>query len=104
MKKMSILFLIIYFLITINAVDSYALDGKALFRNKCKACHGKNKVPSIAPSKYASCQWERFINKKKHDRKKNISLIISDEELIAIKYYLIKYAADSDKPEALGFQ
>ncbi|HHC25622.1 MAG TPA: cytochrome c [Desulfobacterales bacterium] len=81
-----------------------AEDGEALFNSKCGKCHTNGKSPVFAPVKYASSQWERFFKRNKHERKKDISEEVSEEEADAIKKYLIDHAADSDRPIAAGLR
>lgn len=85
---------------------SYTADGESLFNLKCGKCHksDKGEAPAFAPVKYASSQWERFFSKNKHERKKDISAEISPEEIELVKQYLIKHAADSDRPIAAGLK
>lgn len=82
--------------------SSPAATGKALFAKKCLSCHNQSgEAPVITPAKYASIQWERFFNKQKHAKKfKDISGQVSEPESAQVLDFLIKHAADSDKPEA----
>lgn len=83
----------------------YAADGKAVFTGKCAKCHGAGgKGGDIAPTKYASLQWQRFFDSDKHARKVDISSQFTPAELTAVKEYLMQHAADSDKPEAAGLR
>ncbi len=107
MKKS--LFLIVFLIalgIFIFQPMSYSgRDGETLFLNKCGNCHSESgEAPIFGPVKYASSQWERFFKRKKHNRKKDISGEVTDEELAIIKEYLIDHAADSDRPIAAGLR
>jgi mono/diheme cytochrome c family protein len=85
--------------------NSYSgLDGEKLFTAKCGKCHASGSAPVFSPVKYASSQWERFFEKDKHKRKKDISQEVTAEELEAIKQYLVDHAADSDRPVAAGLK
>ncbi len=85
--------------------SAFASDGKVLFQQKCGKCHKSGgEAASFAPTKYASLQWERFFERDKHARKKDISADFSSDELFAIKKYLVEHAADSDQPEAVGLR
>ena len=55
-------------------------------------------------TKYASAQWERYFTRNKHARKKDISADFTASELESVKDYLIRHAADSDQPEAIGLR
>ncbi|MCP4714975.1 MAG: cytochrome c [Deltaproteobacteria bacterium] len=82
-----------------------AADGKGVFIQKCGNCHKAGSEAAVfAPTKYASTQWERFFQRNKHKRKKDISADFNQAELDAVKQYLIDHAADSDQPEAVGLR
>jgi len=84
---------------------SMASNGQNIYFNKCGSCHQKGgDVEAFAPSKYASTQWRRFFRRNKHKRKKDISHLFTKDELELVKSYLIKHAADSDQPEAVGLK
>ncbi len=48
----------------------------------------------------AIVQWERIFDKKRYNKIGAEKL--NEEELLALKEYLIKHAADSDQPAAAG--
>ncbi len=84
---------------------AYAADGKGVFINKCGSCHKSGgEAAAFAPTKYASTQWNRFFERDKHKRKKDISADYNEAEIAAVKTYLINHAADSDQPEAVGLR
>ncbi len=75
-------------------------DGKQIFLDKCGSCHGTGKeAASINPANMASSQWANYFKRHKHQRKKDISGLISDAELQQTLQYLMQNAADSDYPE-----
>lgn len=79
--------------------------GKSRFKSKCLCCHTKNgEARNIGPTKYASIQWVKFFSRKKHKRKKDISLSVFPDDIELIKVYLVAHAADSDRPEAAGLR
>jgi len=85
--------------------DVIASDGRSIYFNKCGSCHQEGgDVKAFAPSKYASTQWRRFFRRNKHKRKKDISELFTKDELEKVKTYLIRHAADSDQPEAVGLK
>jgi TRAP-type C4-dicarboxylate transport system substrate-binding protein len=79
-------------------------DAGALFIQKCGECHKNNKkVKTFTPARYTSAQWRRFFDKNKHRRKKDISQLITSEEISDIKMYLISHSKDSVEPDVVGF-
>jgi len=105
--KASISFLATFifgFLIVSSSIAG-AEDGETLFKSKCGQCHKTGgEAPVFSPVKFASSQWERFFKREKHNRKKDISGIISSDEQESIKQYLSEHAADSDLPIAAGLK
>ncbi|MDM8525194.1 cytochrome c [Desulfococcaceae bacterium HSG8] len=84
---------------------SCSADGETLFNTKCGKCHNsRGQGPVFAPVRYASSQWERFFQRNKHKRKKDISKEVTPEEAELIKKYLVDHAADSDRPIAAGLR
>ena len=80
-------------------------DGEELFQSRCGTCHKSGGESTVfAPVKYASVQWNRFFERNKHRRKKDISSQIGPDELEKIKQYLVDHAADSDRPIAAGLR
>ncbi|MBF0226766.1 MAG: c-type cytochrome [Desulfobacterales bacterium] len=104
-----IIFFIVFF-ITLSWVclfgnTPYTQDGESLFTEKCGSCHKTGGEAAIfSPVKYAGSQWERFFDKDKHKRKKDIGDKITSNELEMIKDFLVKHAADSDRPIAAGLR
>jgi len=95
--------LVSIFLAGISTV--YADDGKDVFINKCGSCHKSGgEAAAFAPTKYASTQWDRFFQRNKHKRKKDISAEVTEADIAAVNVYLINHAADSDQPEAVGLR
>lgn len=87
-------------LILFAAGSANAAGGKDLFLNKCGSCHGSGKTAkAVNPGNYAGSQWKNFFKRNKHQRKKDISNIVSQADATKILSYLVKNAADSDKPE-----
>ncbi len=77
--------------------------GKNVFTNKCCSCHrAGGEAAAVSPSKYAGIQWQRFFDKNKHAKKKDIQDQFSPADLAEVKDYLVSHAADSDQPETLG--
>ena len=80
-------------------------DGKDVFETKCGSCHRSGgEAAVLAPTKYASAQWDRFFDRDKHSRKKDISAEVSPADISQVREYLIAHAADSDQPEAIGLK
>lgn len=106
MKNKRYLLVVFSMLLVLGMVKTTrtAGDGETLFIQKCGKCHKKGEAPVFAPVKYASSQWKRFFERKKHRRKADISDLFTDEEISRIKTYLINHAADSDRPIAAGLR
>ena len=84
---------------------AYAGDGEALFQSKCGKCHKSGgEGPEVSPAKYAASQWQRFFEKNKHGKKKDISGEVPAADQEAVKQYLMSHAADSDAPVADGIR
>ena len=105
-KKQILLFLVFTVCAgSAGLLSSFALDGKQLFDGKCGSCHGSaGTTPAFAPTKFASAQWQRFFEREKHQRKKDISSLLTAEELKVVQEYLMSHAAVSDRPEAVGLR
>jgi len=103
MKDFWICFLIL--IMTFSCIDhTRADDSSALFINKCGSCHKNNKkIRAFTPARYTSAQWRRFFDKNKHRRKKDITQLVTPEELSDIKMYLISHSKDSAEPDVVGF-
>jgi len=100
-----IIFVASLFLCILGFSRAYAADGKELFMSKCGQCHKSGgEAAAFAPTKYASVQWERFFSRNKHASVKDISAQCSESDIDAVKAYLVKHAADSDQPEAVGLR
>ena len=85
--------------------SSASTPGKTQFASKCLICHKKDgEAQEIGPSKYASIQWEKFFKREKHQKKKDISSMVFPEDIAIIQEYLMRHAADSDRPEAAGLR
>ena len=55
----------------------------------------------LYPGTKASIQWERVFSNERRQKRYGIDKL-SDSEKIALKLYLIRYAADSDRPVVPG--
>jgi len=96
-------FLMVIFAISLVVNISFADDG-VLFIQKCGKCHKNNTgIRSFTPARYSSAQWMRFFEKNKHQRKKDISHLVTQQELDTIKLYLIAHSKDSPEPDVVGF-
>ncbi|MCP4714303.1 MAG: cytochrome c [Deltaproteobacteria bacterium] len=105
MKIYVFAFLLTIILIIFLGNPVNAAEGKRVFIQKCGSCHKAGGEAAVfAPTKYASTQWERFFQRNKHKRKKDISADFNQAELNSVKQYLIDHAADSDQPEAVGLR
>jgi len=79
-------------------------DGESLFKSKCGSCHkaGGEGKKVVQASRYPSKRWKRFFDRDKHKRKKDISGLITNDELMKVKEYLMLNAADARKAQEAG--
>ncbi len=105
MKKVACFMILLILTWAIHIVPCQAAEGKKVFADKCGQCHRSGgEASAFAPTKYASMQWQRFFQRNKHQRKKDISSQFSQDELDSVKEYLVDHAADSDQPESVGLR
>lgn len=106
--KLRIIFLLLFVSIFLGVLSVTAGSGKGrtTFVSKCGQCHKEEggEAAPFSPTKYASRQWERFFSRNQHQRKRDISDKVTEDELEIIKNYLINHAADSSQPEAAGLK
>ena len=89
------------------------MDGKELFRNVCKQCHG----PDAAAGEYTPMtliqeQWEEFFDTNLADTHKDVTcpkdkskkmLDVLDKDMIKkIRAFCVDHAADSESPMTCG--
>jgi mono/diheme cytochrome c family protein len=104
MKDHAISFLTGTLLVLFLLTETHA-GGKEIFEKQCGSCHRSGgEAPVFAPVKFAAIQWERFFERNRHLNYKNISSLISQSDMNAVKIYLVDHAADSDMPEAIGIK
>ncbi len=85
--------------------ETHGGNGRDVFINKCGSCHKSGGEARIfAPTKYASSGWERFFKRNRHKKRKDISAVVTETDIAAVKIFLIDHAADSDEPEAIGLR
>jgi len=100
-----LIYLLVFAVSAVISAPAFGAEGKNVFINKCGSCHkAGGEAAAFAPTKYASTQWERFFQRSKHKRKKDISAEVTEADIAAVKIYLINHAADSDQPEAVGLR
>ena len=89
------------------------LNGKELYRNNCKGCHGENSpAGEYTPMFLIQEQWERFFAEEyvpAHkavvdtlNGNKPVTEIITDDMLKKIHEFCIEGAADSEHPMTCG--
>ncbi|MGC8917141.1 MAG: c-type cytochrome [Thermoanaerobaculum sp.] len=88
-------------------------DGKSLFREYCKPCHGPDSANGeVTPMTLIQEQWERFFKEKlvpshgtladpKGSGKKLLE-VLTPELLEKIKKFAVDHAADSEHPMTCG--
>lgn len=105
MGKIIVFLFVLGLMFLLSASHTLAADGKDIYIGKCGSCHKNGGEASVfAPTKFASVQWARFFEKNKHAAVKDISSQYTETELKAVRDYLMKHAADSDQPEAVGLK
>lgn len=78
--------------------------GKKLALESCKSCHIQGaEAGTMTPLSRTKRQWERFYNKKRHDKIASGAWDdISDRDLKDILQFMYDHAADSDQPMTCG--
>ncbi len=88
-------------------------DGKELYREYCKGCHGEDSPNGeYTPMSLIQDQWVRFFDKKYERTHKSVideqfggkpvTEVISPEDLELIREFAIEGAADSEHPMTCG--
>ncbi len=105
MRKWFVWLVSLCFACGLYAIPGHAGEGKQLFLNKCGQCHKSGgTAPTFAATKFAGLQWERFFSREKHQRKKDISHLLTSDEAKKVEQYLKDHSADSEQPEAIGLR
>lgn len=89
------------------------LDGKALFKANCKACHAVDaEAGEYTPMSYIMEQWEEFFDDlwtETHgeiacpkDETKKVTDSLDKDQLKLIRKFCIDHAADSEQPMTCG--
>ena len=89
------------------------LDGKELFKNQCKVCHGpKAEAGEYTPMSLIQEQWEEFFAKTFADSHADLAApgaadrkvtdVIEAPMLEAIRKFCVDHAADSEQPMTCG--
>jgi len=88
-------------------------DGRALFKEHCRICHGPDSANGeYTPMTLIQDQWEEFFDDNYVDAHKNVvdakhgnkkvTDVITPEMLKKIKKFAIDHAADSEHPMTCG--
>ena len=80
-----------------------AQRGKTLAVEKCKHCHVQGaEAGTMTPISRTQRQWERFYNKRRHDKiAPGAWETIPEQDLKDIMQFMSDHAADSDQPSTL---
>ena len=89
------------------------MDGKELYRNVCKQCHGKDaEAGEYTPMSLIQEQWEEFFDVNLVDTHEDITcpkdpskkmLDVLDKDMIKkIRAFCVDHAADSEQPMTCG--
>lgn len=96
-----------------EAAKPKPLDGKDLYKNNCKVCHGpKAEAGEYTPMSLIQEQWEEFFAKsfaETHatvaapgDAERKVTDVIDGPMLEAIRKFCVDHAADSEQPMTCG--
>lgn len=79
--------------------------GKFYFKKTCKSCHVKGgEAAELTPLSKTQAQWRKFFEAGKHG-KPPVPIspkIVTPEQQLDIKTFLINHASDSPQPETCG--
>lgn len=100
-------------LIVADDVRAAKDEGKELYKEHCKSCHGKGAAAGeYTPMTLIQEQWERFFDKRFEPAHKDVSdpahenkLVpeaIGPERLKTIRKFCVDHAADSEHPMTCG--
>jgi cytochrome c5 len=88
------------------------LDGKALYRENCRACHDKGSPnKQYTPMTLTQAQWRTFFTAKLNASHKNavhpktgkkLLESLTPEQMKALQRFAIDHAADSEQPATCG--
>lgn len=91
-----------------SAVTGDKIDGKALYKENCKACHEKGSPHGeYTPMTLIQDQWKGFFKDRLVPTHKELSLpgasqklldSLSPDQLKAIEKFCVDHAADSEQP------
>ncbi len=79
--------------------------GRYYFRQTCKQCHTKGaEGGEITPLSRTMAQWRIYFTTGRHDGgAEALTKVMADEQqLLDVRTYLVKHAADSLQPETCG--
>ena len=79
--------------------------GKFYFKKNCKSCHVKGgEAMELTPLSKTQAQWKKFFEAGKHGKPAvpMTPKLVTPEQLLDIRTFLINHASDSPQPETCG--
>lgn len=105
MKKMLTLLLVASLVISLcgTAFAANSRKGKKTYNKLCRSCHISGAHGGrVAPSNKTMSQWERFMDKNKHEADLDIINDMSNKDRDNLLRFLQDFAADADAIETCG--
>ena len=79
--------------------------GKYYYKKNCKTCHveGGGAI-ALTPLSHTQAQWKKIFDAGKHGREAApfAPKLVTSEQLLDIKTFLMNHASDSPQPETCG--
>ena len=79
--------------------------GKYYYKKNCKTCHVEGGgAAALTPLSHTQAQWKRIFEAGKHGKEATpfAPKLVTPDQLLDIKTFLINHASDSPQPETCG--